>query len=78
MGITDNHDTNLDCPPYNDELAPSDYHFFGYQFCNFEEVEMAFHEYHQMQKPNFQHDRILKTMFRYDECIDEHRDYGEK
>ena len=50
MGIHNIHDTNLDCPPYNDDLAPSDYHFFGCQFCNYEEVKMAFQEYFQMQK----------------------------
>jgi hypothetical protein len=67
--IHDDYDINLDCPPYNTDLAHQTIILWAatatvriLPICNYEEVEIALPEYFQMQEPNFYHDRIFTIL----------------
>jgi hypothetical protein len=42
---------------------------------NTQEMEMALHEWLQMQEPNFHCNRIFKLVPRWNKCMQVHEDY---
>uniref|UniRef100_A0A1B6IFY2 Histone-lysine N-methyltransferase SETMAR n=1 Tax=Homalodisca liturata TaxID=320908 RepID=A0A1B6IFY2_9HEMI len=76
----------LDHPPYNPDLAPSDYHLFlhlkthlaGKRHSNDEEVKMSVQQWLSSLAASFFDDTIQKLIPRYDKCLNNNGNYVEK
>ncbi|XP_035231573.1 histone-lysine N-methyltransferase SETMAR-like [Stegodyphus dumicola] len=73
-------------PPYNPDLAPSDFHLFhelkqwlgGKRFQNDVELKEAVTTHFQSLAGTFYEEDIAKLVYRYDKCLNRHGDYVEK
>ena len=70
-------------PPYNPDLAPSDFHLFLHlkKFLKIEndrEAEMVVTQWFQLQAADFYDTGIQKLVPRYDKCLNSGGEYVEK
>ena len=76
----------LEHPPYNPDLAPSDFHLFsplkkflaGQRFTCDDEVKTAVRQWFRSQTANFYRGGIAILVLRWDKCLNRHGDYVEK
>jgi histone-lysine N-methyltransferase SETMAR len=73
-------------PPYNPDLAPSDFHLFlslkkflgGQRFLNDDDVKEAVKKWLSSQAAMFYEEGIRKLVLRYDKCFNNGGTYVEK
>ena len=76
----------LEHPPYNPDLAPSDFHLFsplkkilaGQRFTCDDEVKAVVRQWFHSQLANFYCSGITKLVLRWVKCLNRHGDYVEK
>ena len=76
----------LEHPPYNPDLAPSDFHLFsplkmflaGQRFTCADKVKAAVRQWFHSQTVDFYRSGIVKLVLRWDKCLNRHGDYVEK